>query len=558
VEDIAARIDRHLDRSGEHHLWTGATRADGLGMVKVDGWVVTVGRVVWELAHGPVPVGARVLACPDERACVRLDHLRLDRDPSTARRKGIRRAPNGSGSKRRIRPGVWKLAVRAGRFDDGTPRRLYRTVRAANATEASRLLAEFVAEVRGDAPSTTSRELRDLTVDSAVRLYLGHLLEEKGRAEKTVGDYRRLHDSWFAETIGTRWLRDVDMAMLDAAFGRMQRAGRSRSTMHHAEALYGGLFRWAKARGIVGRNPMADFELPTSSYVPRERPPAEAEEMALLLGTAVEHTPEVLALLVLGATSGMRRGELVALRRSSVDWDRRLLRVEVAADARGRVKATKTRRQRTFRIDEETVAVLRRHCEEMDERAALFGVTVAADGFVFSLEPDCSKPMPPDWVTKRVAVLKEHLGAADKRPETIALEDEALRLFRGEPAGRRAGRTGPSPKGALTYQEIGARLGRSERWAAAAVASAERREMAQARGLRLGFDASVQGLRRFTSTELLDAGFNVSMVANRQGHSPHVLVDHYSKRRHSEDRRAAEHLGRVVHGNNEHQSGDAA
>lgn len=155
--------------------------------------------------------------------------------------------------------------------------------------------------------------------------------------------------------------------------------------------------------------------------------------------------------------------------------------------------------------------------------------------------------MPPDYVTKRVGLLKEHLGVADKRPETIALEDEALRLFRGEAVDRPTGRTGPSPKGALTYEEIGVRLGRSERWAATAVASAKRREAAEARGLRLGFDASVQGLWRFTSTELLDAGFNVSMVANRQGHSPHVLVDHYSKRRDSEDGKAADHLGRVVH-----------
>lgn len=202
--------------------------------------------------------------------------------------------------------------------------------------------------------------------------------------------------------------------------------------------------------------------------------------------------------------------------------------------------------------------MLRRHCEEMDERAALFGTTVASDGFVFSLEADCSNPMPPDWVTKRVAVLKEHLGVADKRPETIALEDEALRLFRGEATDRPTGRTGPSSKGAMTYEEIGARLGRSARWAATAVASAERREAVETRGLRLGFDASVQGLRRFTTTELLDAGFNVSMVANRQGHSPHVLVDHYSKRRYSEDQRAAEHLGRVVLGEVEQNSDDAA
>ncbi len=55
-------------------------------------------------------------------------------------------------------------------------------------------------------------------------------------------------------------------------------------------------------------------------------------------------------------------------------------------------------------------------------------------------------------------------------------------------------------------------------------------------------------LRKFTSSELLDAGFNISMVAQRQGHGPQVLAKHYAKRRRSADRKAAEHLGRVVHG----------
>ena len=35
---------------------------------------------------------------------------------------------------------------------------------------------------------------------------------------------------------------------------------------------------------------------------------------------------------------------------------------------------------------------------------------LAADPFVFSLGVDGSRPMPPDFVTKRVALLKEHLG----------------------------------------------------------------------------------------------------------------------------------------------------
>jgi hypothetical protein len=101
----------------------------------------------------------------------------------------------------------------------------------------------------------------------------------------------------------------------------------------------------------------------------------------------------------------------------------------------------------------------------------------------------------------------------------------------------------------MSYREIGVTLGRSERWASLAVAAAERRELAQAsaRG-NLTFDGSILALRKFTSSELLDAGFNVSMVAQRQGHGPQILTRHYSKSRASSDKRAAEHLGRVVHG----------
>ena len=60
------------------------------------------------------------------------------------------------------------------------------------------------------------------------------------------------------------------------------------------------------------------------------------------------------------------------------------------------------------------------------------------------------------------------------------------------------------------------------------------------------FDGSLLALREFTSRELLDAGFNVSMVAQRQGHGAQVLIKHYAKGRVTTDRNAAEHLGRVV------------
>jgi intergrase/recombinase len=83
-------------------------------------------------------------------------------------------------------------------------------------------------------------------------------------------------------------------------------------------------------------------------------------------------------------------------------------------------------------------------------------------------------------------------------------------------------------------------------WARRACDAALRRE--HATGLDLNFNLSFNGFRKFTSSELLDAGFNISVVAQRQGHSPEVLAKHYTKARMSARRRAAEHLGSVVHG----------
>jgi integrase len=396
-----------------------------------------------------------------------------------------------------------------------------------------------------------SQDVRDLTVDEAVDRFLSeYLADEKGRAEKTIADYRYLHQRWFSPAIGDKPVKRVDSATIDSLFGAMRRAGLSASRLNQAKALDAPFFRWAKRRGMTTRNPMAEFQLPTSTYRSSERTPPETEELSLLLSTAVEMTPDIVPLLTLGAVTGIRRGELVGITRSGVAWRKNQITVASAITSSGKVKTTKTRRSRTFHIDAETTAMLKRHCDLMDERAAAAGVEMAGNPFLFSLAEDCSTPMPPDHLTKRVGVLKGCLGIEDKHPDVVALEDEALRLRRSTPPLRSRGKTGPRPGGGMSYRDISIALGRSERWANLAVAAAERRQHVGASGHgHLDFDGSIVALRKFTSSELLDAGFNVSVVAQRQGHGPQVLTRHYSKSRASSDRRAAEHLGRVVHGN---------
>lgn len=170
---------------------------------------------------------------PGQPTLFRLEHLSIDANGKAPKRP---RSAAGTGSKRQVRPGVWKLAVSVGRYADGSKRRLHRTVRARNETEATAQLVAFVAAVR-DETKAPRKDLRDIKVDAAMELFLDeHLREEKGREERTVNDYRRLHRKWFSPAIGKRRVRDVDEETIDRIFGRMRRAGLSRSRMNQCGA----------------------------------------------------------------------------------------------------------------------------------------------------------------------------------------------------------------------------------------------------------------------------------------------------------------------------------
>lgn len=87
---IAERFEAKVDRSGEHHLWTGARLADGSGAIKVDGKLTTAKRVAWELEYGPLSARAQVVSCPVEPSCVRVDHLSV-RNVKSGRQSRVRR-----------------------------------------------------------------------------------------------------------------------------------------------------------------------------------------------------------------------------------------------------------------------------------------------------------------------------------------------------------------------------------------------------------------------------------------------------------------------------------
>jgi hypothetical protein len=223
VEDLATRFERQVDRTGNHHLWLGSVNAArGTGRIKVGNVSTTAHRVAWELAYGPFPPHQRVVACRANPACVRIDHLSLEGAPERSPQRHSR-ARKGAGSMRLVRPGTWELRVTIGRWANGRLRSLTRTVSARTESMAAALLVEFVDEMSGaQLPST--QDLRDLTVDEAMTRFLDeYLATEKGRAEKTITDYRYLHQRWFSPTIGAQQVKRIESATMDRLSARCAR-----------------------------------------------------------------------------------------------------------------------------------------------------------------------------------------------------------------------------------------------------------------------------------------------------------------------------------------------
>lgn len=476
-------FESKVDRSAAHHEWKGSVDRSGTGQIRVDGKLRAPAQIAWELSHGEIPAGHRVYACPDVRLCIHRDHIFLKRygkqlnpaDPSPRSR-----AERGGGSMREIAEGKWKLTADAGRDDKGRRRRVTRTVRGTR-KEATRALAALTADVHSGKkqPAAHTQPGTALTVDGLVEWYVGFAREVRGLERTTVFGYDEVYRTWLKSQIGHLTAERLTPAQIDNAFGRMRREGLSHSRMNNARAAISGAYKWGRRHSKVNANPMRGFELPKSTKVPKKTTAPEIDELLTLLDSATATDPELSPVLLLAATTGMRRGELSGLRRDRVRLDRCEVQVERSiSEIRGEIedKPTKTHDTRTVRIDQGTVDFLRAHLDAMDKRASQLGFTVADDGFVFSLEPNCCQPMRPELMTRRMRKLRKSFG----------------------------------PYG-------------------------------------LDFDATILAMRKWTSTELMDAGFNPSTVSGRQGHTVQVMLNNYSSRRASADQAAADHLGGVVH-----------
>jgi len=308
------------------------------------------------------------------------------------------------GTKRKRREGVWEVRAYLGRDPlTGKPRQISKTVHgsAKAADEALRDLIEKQAP-RADGMGASFGQLLDRWLIECERLDL---------SPTTLRTYRAQIETTIRPTLGKVGLTRLSAKHLDDLYGVMKTDGKTPKTIRNHHAIISAALHQAVRWGWVRTN-VAEHAKPPRVSQRRVKAPS-VDVVRAVIEAAEERDPRLAALLMLGALTGMRRGELCALRWSDVDLERGELEVSrsvIVVPGGLAEKTTKTDRSRPVALDEVGVALLIQYRARVDDWAEVAGTTVSADAFVFSPHVDCTSPFRPDNVTGFFIRVRDSLG----------------------------------------------------------------------------------------------------------------------------------------------------
>jgi integrase len=236
-----------------------------------------------------------------------------------------------------------------------------------------------------------------------------------------------------------KWLRDDDLCSLpvdkvtvghlDLIYQDMKNKGRKASTINQVHAIVRKAFNIAIAKGWTEKNPA----IRTTSRPPvraAKKAPAEVRSLMRTVKAATEEDLAIAVFILLAAGTGGRRGEVCGVRDSAIDWDGGVVEINTAIgrdddgsriDEPGYVKGygeidteeklPKDFQQRKVHVAAPVMVAVKALKARNDERARWAGVERSDDAFLFSDEPDGSKPWKPDFPTAAFTRARERAGA---------------------------------------------------------------------------------------------------------------------------------------------------
>ena len=319
------------------------------------------------------------------------------------------------GSIRKRGPNSWQLRVYAGvEATSGRKRWITRTVRGSE-REARQQLKRFLDEA-------SDRRVRTGSLSDLLDRWFAAASTEWSAS--TLRETKSLIEHHLKPHLGHLQIAKLTTADIDDFYAHLRRAGGregtplAAGTVHRLHVVLHRSLQQAVRWEWVWANPATNASPPR--YTPPEIRPPSADDVRALIAGATAIDSMLGTFFFLAATTGARRGELLALRWRDVDLDGASIGIQRALvdGANGPVLApTKTRRGHRVALDVAStaaLAALRVGFEESAEGA------VDLDRFVFTKDPDGLTPWLPNWVTKsfircRRSLNLEHFRLHDLR-----------------------------------------------------------------------------------------------------------------------------------------------
>lgn len=377
-----------------------------------------------------------------------------------------------------------------------------------------------------------------ITVGQAIAQWL-----EVAELEETTRErYEDLVRLYIAPAFGGLAAAKLDAEVLEKFYARLQRCrelcnGRSvashtcrplsSSTVRKIHFIISAALERAVRWRHLGVNKASLAAAPSPSK-PDPDPPS-AEEAAVLLGAAWAD-PDWGLLLWMTMVTGLRRGEISALRWKHVDFGRACVLIQrsnAQPKAGVKEKETKTGQQRRLALDPQTVTLLTAHRDRVAERCASLDCAFTADSWLFSPTADGSTPYPPRSLSQRYRRLATKLKLRSTRLHSLRHYSATELIAAGVDIRTVAGRLGHGSGGATTLKVYAAWVDEAGRRAATTMAGLMPQPIATPRPPRGPYEVIAARLREQIATGELQPSDQLPTVAELAiGHAVAVGTAH--------------------------------
>lgn len=289
------------------------------------------------------------------------------------------------------------------------------------------------------AQTALQETVRTFMVDVSVHsLTVGEYLEtwltgKHALKPKTMSLYRDFITNYLVPNLGHIRLLELRAHHLDRMYANIVLGMRGRplspSTIRRVHAVLRSALNSAVKRRLIPYSPAEHIELAPEN--PKRPKPWTAEQCQTFLRDIADDRLANLYHLIL--VTGMRRGEAIGLRWEDVDLEGQcLFVVQQITEVHGHsvVGTPKTRRgTRLVPIDDNTIALLRRHHEAQDVEHVAWGPAWNDAGLVFTRED--GRPLRPEYATRHFQALAKTAGLPAIRLHDLRHTNASLALQAG-------------------------------------------------------------------------------------------------------------------------------